>query len=209
MNKKPEIAQNRRRRRPKQERSKVTVDAILTATAQVLRNGGYRRLTARAIADRAGVSVGSLYQYFPSKEAVVRALADHRRTQLVGMLREVLKGTEGRTLPERSRLLVEAFLAARSDDIELAARLTGAMLEIEGPCYLTQNSEPYRAIVLDVLAPARNAPDLELTSFVIVRALEGVLSGVGTTGELFDQERLTDTITRLVLGVVEPYSAQA
>jgi AcrR family transcriptional regulator len=57
------------RKLPQQDRSKVTVDAILTATAHILTQEGYDRTTTNRIAELAGVSIGSLYQYFPSKEA--------------------------------------------------------------------------------------------------------------------------------------------
>ena len=62
------------RKKPKQERSQATVDAILVATARVLCETGYDRASTNRIALAAGVSVGSLYQYFPSKEALVAAL---------------------------------------------------------------------------------------------------------------------------------------
>jgi len=61
---------------PQQDRSKVTVDAILTATARILTQEGYDRATTNRIAELAGVSIGSLYQYFPSKEALVTSLAE-------------------------------------------------------------------------------------------------------------------------------------
>lgn len=59
------------RRKPRQSRSRATVDAILQATAQVLVRDGYQKATTNRIAERAGVSVGTLYQYFPNKDALV------------------------------------------------------------------------------------------------------------------------------------------
>ena len=64
------------RKQPKQERSQATVEAILTATAHILTEDGYDRLTTNRVAERAGVSIGSLYQYFPHKDALIFALAD-------------------------------------------------------------------------------------------------------------------------------------
>jgi len=63
------------RKLPQQDRSKVTVDAILTATARI-DSRRYDRATTNRIAELAGVSIGSLYQYFPSKEALVTSLAE-------------------------------------------------------------------------------------------------------------------------------------
>lgn len=61
------------RKQPRQERAQATVDAILTASAKILRQHGYDGLTTNKVADAAGVSVGSLYQYFPGKDALVTA----------------------------------------------------------------------------------------------------------------------------------------
>lgn len=65
------------RKRPRQTRSKATVDSILEATARVLIAEGFDGLTTNAVADAAGVSIGSLYQYFPNKEALVAAMIEH------------------------------------------------------------------------------------------------------------------------------------
>ena len=64
------------RKRPRQARSKATVDTILAATARVLVKQGFDGLTTNAVAEAAGVSIGSLYQYFPNKEALVAALIE-------------------------------------------------------------------------------------------------------------------------------------
>lgn len=64
------------RKRPVQQRSRATYDAILEGAAQVLKKHGYAKATTNAIAKRAGVSIGSLYEYFPDKEAVFAALQE-------------------------------------------------------------------------------------------------------------------------------------
>ena len=70
------------RKRPRQARSKATVDTILEATARVLVKHGFDGLTTNAVATAAGVSIGSLYQYFPNKEALVAALIDRHIEQM-------------------------------------------------------------------------------------------------------------------------------
>src|SRR5438552_3934720 len=64
------------RKRPRQARSQATVDAILEATTRILLKQGFDSLTTNAAAAAAGVSIGSLYQYFPNKEALVAALIE-------------------------------------------------------------------------------------------------------------------------------------
>ncbi|WP_328768806.1 TetR/AcrR family transcriptional regulator [Devosia sediminis] len=65
------------RKLPRQKRSQATVEAILTGAAQILAERGYERMTTAAVAERAGVSIGSLYQYFPDKVALASAVLDH------------------------------------------------------------------------------------------------------------------------------------
>ena len=65
------------RKLPQQDRYFRTVEAILTATAHILTKKGYASLSTNRIAERAGVSIGSLYQYFPNKEAIIKALREN------------------------------------------------------------------------------------------------------------------------------------
>src|SRR5687767_9201431 len=84
----PRLA-TRVRKTASQARSRATVDAILRATAHILVREGYDHLTTNRVADRAGVSIGSLYQYFPGKEALVKALLDrHVDITMEGLRRE-------------------------------------------------------------------------------------------------------------------------
>src|SRR5438132_8532685 len=71
-----------------QARSKATVDAILEATARILVKEGYDRASTNKIAEAAGCSVGSLYQYFPSKEALVAALIDRHMQQMTEIIEQ-------------------------------------------------------------------------------------------------------------------------
>src|SRR5947209_7244958 len=70
-----------------QARSQATVDAILRATARILVKEGYDRASTNKIAVAAGVSIGSLYQYFPSKEALVAALVEQHMDEMAEVLR--------------------------------------------------------------------------------------------------------------------------
>ena len=78
----------RPRKRPSQSRSRATVQAIIEATAHILREHGYAGASTNRIAKLAGVSVGSLYQYFPGKDALVLAVADHHATEMMALLQE-------------------------------------------------------------------------------------------------------------------------
>ena len=89
----PPRPQLKPRKRPSQARSKATVEAILVAAAQVFRRQGYAGATTDRIAERAGVSVGSLYQYFPNKDAILVALTERHVDAGFALVRELLAET--------------------------------------------------------------------------------------------------------------------
>jgi AcrR family transcriptional regulator len=94
------------RKRPRQARAQATFDAIVEAAARILAEDGGLRLTTNRIAARAGVSVGSLYQYFPERRAIVRALLE-REVLRAESLRPPAIDDQTRPLAERVRLVVD------------------------------------------------------------------------------------------------------
>ncbi len=107
------------RKQPRQERAKATVDAILTAAAQVLIAYGYENATTARVAERAGVSIGSLYQYFPNKEALVAALIEHHADEIVETVQESLTQTRHETLEDGLRAFIHAAVTAHRIDPKL------------------------------------------------------------------------------------------
>ena len=71
------------RKLPQQDRSRVTVQAILEATTHILTEEGYEKANTNRIAERAGVSIGSLYQYFPNKESLLTALIEQHVNEML------------------------------------------------------------------------------------------------------------------------------
>ena len=105
------------RKSPTQARATQTVDAIVEAATQILQSDGEERLTTNRIAERAGVSIGSLYQYFADKEAIVEAIAERERAKIVAgivkSLSEVDPGDFENAVREVVRTLVGAFARRR------------------------------------------------------------------------------------------------
>src|SRR3954468_6946129 len=108
------------RKRPKQARSSDLVAAILEAAVQVLTKEGAQRFTTARVAEKAGVSVGSIYQYFPNKAAILFRLQSDEWRQTTDLLRAILEDRRSPPL-ERLRTLVHAFL--RSECEEAAMRM--------------------------------------------------------------------------------------
>jgi AcrR family transcriptional regulator len=100
------------RKAPRQTRSKETVRVILEASARILESEGMRGCNTNAIAARAGVSIGSLYQYFPNKDAIVRALISSFEETLHDSVQRAVQDGRGRALKPRLRLLVRALVTA-------------------------------------------------------------------------------------------------
>jgi len=120
------------RKQPRQERSKATVDTILEATARVLIKHGYDGLTTNAVAQLAGVSIGSLYQYFPNKEALVAGLIGrHLEEMHAAVSKELARVMEVQAITQQT---IAALLTARRDELaigdpEIAAFLLVSAIE--------------------------------------------------------------------------------
>lgn len=113
------------RKQPQQARSADLVAAILEAAAQVLAKEGAQRFTTARVAEKAGVSVGSLYQYFPNKAAILFRLQTDEWRQTSGLMRDILADAQ-RPGPERLRALVHAFLRSECDEAAVRVALGDA-----------------------------------------------------------------------------------
>jgi AcrR family transcriptional regulator len=113
------------RKQPKQARSAELVAAILDAAVQVLAKEGAQRFTTARVAEKAGVSVGSLYQYFPNKAAILFRLQSDEWRQTSELLRGILEDVRRSPL-ERLRTLVHAFIRSECDEAEMRVALNDA-----------------------------------------------------------------------------------
>ena len=117
--KKRRRSETSRRRVPTQERSVQLVEAVLKATAQVLAEVGLERTSTNKIARRAGVSVGSIYQYFPDKEALIDAVVSDRRQRLEALITERMMSVMGRPYPEAAETILRASVDFYASEPEL------------------------------------------------------------------------------------------
>jgi AcrR family transcriptional regulator len=106
-------------RKPKQARAKFTQEALVDAATQVLRAQGYEGFNTNRVAEQAGVSIGSLYQYFPNKQALIEAIVVRHVAVLASTIAASL--TQARTLPlgEAMDLLVQATMDVYASDLDL------------------------------------------------------------------------------------------
>ncbi|CAN5364687.1 TetR family transcriptional regulator [soil metagenome] len=113
------------RKHPKQARSSGLVTAVLEAAVQVLMKEGAQRFTMARVAERAGVSVGSLYQYFPNKAAILFRLQSDEWRQTSNLLRAILEDKQRPPL-ERLRILTHAFLRSECEEAAVRGALNDA-----------------------------------------------------------------------------------
>jgi len=107
------------RRRPKQRRARQTVDAVLDAVVRVLKREGFNAITTNRIAEVAGVSIGSVYQYFPDKRAIFVALHQRHVDQIDRMVETKLIEHAASSLDDLVRAMVEGMIEAHATDPEL------------------------------------------------------------------------------------------
>jgi AcrR family transcriptional regulator len=186
------------RKQATQERSRATVDALVEATARILVREGFDKASTNRIAETAGVSVGSLYQYFPSKEALVAAVIDRHHEDLMQVVRGALAQVATLPIKQGVRKLVTAAIEAHRVDPKLHRVLaeqiprTGKLESVE-----VFNREAY-ALFRSYLESHRNefrALDLELAAFVCVTSIEALTH----TAVLHHSEMLSDQATEALI----------
>jgi len=180
---------NALRRRPRQARSQATRDAIFEAAAQILEADGESRLTTNRIAERAGVSVGTLYQYFASKQSI---LAEMARQENARVRRELVRDIAASgTSPVR--LAIRAQIAILQDrPVTRRAALRAIMAE-----------EGVDGVGRETRETGRLLPRIDdrLDAFVLAQAVNGVIRAAVLEGSphLADPG-LEDALVRLVEG---------
>jgi AcrR family transcriptional regulator len=166
------------RKQPRQARSKATVDAVITAAAQVLSQRGYEGATTARIAERAGVSIGSLYQYFPNKEALIAALIEQHAGQIVTIMQQALDDPGSATLEDGLKALIHAGAKAHQIDPNLHKILqeqvpkTGRLAQaMDASQQITAAIERFLRAHADEMHPER---DPSIAAMIIETAIEAI-----------------------------------
>jgi AcrR family transcriptional regulator len=190
------------RRLPGQGRSQVLVDSLLEATATVLLRDGFDDATTTEIARVAGVSVGSLYQYFPNKESLATALYERTEGEALDYVAEnLLEGGE-LGLEDACHLIVLALVKIYADDRALWSMLLGVLPKIGGERKRAAVEARWHDLFRGMIA-ARGAEvrsgRLELGPMLVRRALAGTLEPlVCGQHELLERDALKDELTDLI-----------
>ena len=197
------------RKSPVQARSTASVEAILKATIQVLLKVGKESLTTTRVAARAGVSVGTLYQYFPNKSALLRAALQSHMDKIGSVLQTVCREQAGSSLQNMGAALVTRFLDAKMKDAKASVALYLVSSDVDGARISREmNLKASRAIVA-MLATAKD--ELTTDPELVASMLQATIAGVSrrlleSPSPETDYLRLRDELVFLVCAYLRAHS---
>jgi AcrR family transcriptional regulator len=182
------------RKSPVQARSAASVDALLEATIQVLLRVGKERLTTTKVAARAGVSVGTLYQYFPNKSALLQAALERHLAAVAAAVERTCEEQHGRTQVEMVEALFTTFLRAKMREAKTSMALHAVSSDVEGAKIVRQMAARFHKAIVRMLASScdPSSTDPELAAFILVGAMAGISRSLlesGAPAERFETVR--------------------
>jgi AcrR family transcriptional regulator len=172
------------RKTPIQARSTVTVEAISEATIQVLLSHGTERLTTTRVAQRAGVSVGTLYQYYPNKQSLLFAVLENHLSNVIVRLETACENACHKPLAEMIREMVEAFVDAKMDRADISVALYRVAADVGGPALIKQIQHRSRKTVeamLETASDIKSPPD-KLAIDIMLSAMAGAMRSLLEAG---------------------------
>jgi AcrR family transcriptional regulator len=182
------------RKMPIQTRAAVTVGAICEGTIQVLLSHGADRLTTTRVADRAGVSVGTLYQYYPNKQALLFAVFEDHMDKVSQAVEAACADARHQPMSEMIRRVVEAFVDIKMQRADISVALYKVATDVGGPALVKQTGHRLRKAIEAMLL---TAPDLNLSpdGFAVdmmLSAMSGAMRSAleaGASPEMFRKAR--------------------
>lgn len=166
------------RRIPRQSRSRALVEAILEATARVLTERGYAGTNTNLVAERAGVSVGSVYQYFPNKDSLLTALHERHAMEMQAAVDTVLEGTQALDLRGKLAAIVHAWLAAHQVAPELHRVLEKEFPFFDAPADQSPADRSIWQRLRQLLEEHRDEivpTDRELATWMLLQTMESLI----------------------------------
>lgn len=164
------------RKSPVQARSAASVDAILDATIQVLLSVGKERLTTTRVALRAGVSVGTLYQYFPNKSSLLQAALKRHLDEIMEEVERVCREQKGNSLQQMGAAIINTFLEAKMRDAKTSVALYSVSSDVDGAKIAQQMGVRFNKAIVEMLATA--CEPITKDPQLVASMLQGAMAGV-------------------------------
>ena len=176
------------RKRPRQARAAVTLDAIFEATIQVLVSDGPRRLTTTRVAERAGVSVGTMYQYFPHKQALFYALSERYLDIVADKVEATCRAQQGAEVAAMVEALVTTYWQAKTERAEVTRALYRSVVELDNEPLIEAFARRVDAATAAMFASASDAAFDDLQGVVLTL----LTSIFGTVRSVFERNLPTE-----------------
>lgn len=195
------------RKQPRQARSSDTVEVILESAARILETEGLERVTTNRVAENAGVSVGSLYQYFPNKQSILAELVRREQRVLLADVTALCSDVDRHGIEEFTRRLVKIGMKHQFGRLRLASELehVEAVLPLQkGAQDLTNQIIVRIGEALEQMAPHAD----DRTARDIVAICQGMADMASTAGET-DLQSIEDRILKAVFGYLDTAAVRA
>lgn len=165
------------RKTPLQARAEVTVEAIFEATIQILLSHGADRLTTTRVAERAGVSVGTLYQYFPNKQSLLFAVLEEHLKKVAEAVEAACDQARHKPMAEMIRQVVEAFVNTKMERMDISMALYQVAGDIGGPALVKRMGQRSRKAMemLFQTAPDAEAPPEKFAIDLMFASMAGAM----------------------------------
>lgn len=193
------------RKIPTQARSRMMVETILTSTAKVVVKHGYQGTNTNLVAQRAGVSVGSVYQYFPNKDALIAALHERHAQAMNRVTLEVAGAHEVADLPAHLRLLVQALLHLHQQEPELhrlldtdLANLSRSVDDLQHKARITLSIER----LLDRWRATLAHSNLHLAAWLAAQVITSMVKAYILDSPQMSQAQIEDAISSSLIGLL-------
>jgi AcrR family transcriptional regulator len=189
------------RKNPSQSRARKTVETLLETTAQILANEGSERLTTNYLAEKAGYSIGTVYQYFPNREAIVLALIERQREQVQRRIRQALETEPEATAEQKIRCIVHILHQAFNLHRMPQPRLMQALARLALVHGLPSPSDTAAHAIVEVWEKERRGALDESEAFVLAAGVLEVLRRATLQGfPRLGSDQFERAILRLVMG---------
>lgn len=191
------------RKRPRQARSVATFEAILEAAARILESLGFAGFNTNAVAELAGVSIGSLYQYFPSKDALIVELIRCERTKLSSRIVEAIQQSDAADLKDKLKLIIQAAVQHQLSRPQLARTLEFASELIGKDFEESQLQHELETMISDLFIHSGISHSQTAAQDVIALS-KGMINAAGIARES-DLRNLQQRVEKAVFGYLELY----
>ena len=195
-----------KRKNPTQARAQQTVGAILDAAAQILQTEGEAHFNTNRVAERAGFSIGTLYQYFPNKNSIIEAIAERERIAIEATIQKALLDGWPHTIEEFLRIIIRQMINAFGRRQKLRRFIIIQMIRLDLFMPVLQEADRISETVSALLEKNRGDDYLPLSKtrlFILTRSTMGVIrAAIIENSQLLVTQEFEDELVRLALNYI-------